>query len=227
MAVLLRPHYRLQKCNSPAKKGPVVPPPRQRQAQELVDRCAQFMETIWPSRVFRLPFREFISEVVRRSRVHSSVFQVAICYIARMKPIILEARRNGQVVPQRIACGRRVFIAALQLATKYLQDRCYSVHVWSRISGLSPKDLVANELALMQALDWNLFVSHTLYLRSCKWALGAGDDTVHDVDNTQNVNVHSIMGTEPGSPPALTSDSDSVSETASRRNSEDPFDEEI
>lgn len=183
------------------------------------------METVWPSRVFRLPFREFIYEVVRRSRVHTSVFQVALCYIARMKPIILEARRRGEDVPQRIACGRRVLIAALQLATKYIQDRCYSVNVWSRISGLSVKDLVANELALMQALDWNLFVPHTVYLRSCRWLTATGEDRepMHDVNNTQDVNVHEIFGAEPGSPPALTSDS----EPLSRRNSEVRSDEEI
>lgn len=142
---------------------------RKRMALALVELCAKFMENTWPSRVFRLPFRQFIFEVIKRSRVHYSVFQVALCYISRMKPVIEQLRKDNKEIPQRIACGRRVLVAALQIATKYVQDRCYSVQVWSRISGLSVKDLTANELALMQALDWNMFVPYEVYLKSCNW----------------------------------------------------------
>jgi hypothetical protein len=34
-------------------------------------------------------------------------------------------------------CGRRMFLAALILSSKSLQDRNYSARAWSKISGLN------------------------------------------------------------------------------------------
>lgn len=62
-------------------------------------------------------------------------------------------------------CGRRTFLTALMLASKYSQDRNYSVAAWSKISGLTVAELSANEVKFLGAVEWNLFVSCEVYER--------------------------------------------------------------
>ncbi|KAF9422159.1 hypothetical protein BGZ94_008652 [Podila epigama] len=64
-----------------------------------------------------------------------------------------------------IYCGRRTFLAALMVASKYLQDRNYSNKAWAKISGLSIKEINANELIFLKLIDYNLFVSHETFMR--------------------------------------------------------------
>lgn len=134
----------------------------------LVDLCTAYIEKLWPKQeMCKLPLRKFVFEILRRSRVQYPIFQVALCYMARLQPVIRYYRDNNLPIPVKLACGRRVLVAALQVATKFLQDHCYSVDVWARISGLPKQDLVSNELALMEALQWRLFISSEAYVRSC------------------------------------------------------------
>ncbi|KAG0047778.1 hypothetical protein BGZ83_007238 [Gryganskiella cystojenkinii] len=64
-----------------------------------------------------------------------------------------------------IYCGRRTFLAALMVASKYLQDRNYSNKAWAKISGLSIKEINANELIFLKLIDYSLFVSHDTFMR--------------------------------------------------------------
>ncbi|KAF9096897.1 hypothetical protein BGX23_010208 [Mortierella sp. AD031] len=64
-----------------------------------------------------------------------------------------------------IYCGRRTFLAALMVASKYLQDRNYSNKAWAKISGLSIKEINANELIFLKLIDYSLFVSHETFMR--------------------------------------------------------------
>jgi hypothetical protein len=56
-------------------------------------------------------------------------------------------------------CGRRMFLASLVIATKYLQDRAYSNRAWSRVSGLSAAEITRCERKLLQWLEWNLYIA--------------------------------------------------------------------
>lgn len=141
---------------------------KRRVAMALVDLCTAYMESLWPQRKSRLPLRRFVFEILRRSRVQYPVFQVALCYLARLGPVIKKYTQNKQPIPEILACSRRVLVAALQVASKFLHDRCYSASVWACISGLPLDDLKRNELALMEALDWNLYVSFDAYMYSCR-----------------------------------------------------------
>jgi hypothetical protein len=62
-------------------------------------------------------------------------------------------------------CGRRMFLAALILASKYLQDRNYSARAWSKISGLQTQEINQNEMMFLQAVDWKLHVPEPIYHR--------------------------------------------------------------
>lgn len=63
-------------------------------------------------------------------------------------------------------CGRRMFLAALILASKYLQDRNYSARAWSKISGLNTQEININEMAFLDAVNWKLHISETNF---SKW----------------------------------------------------------
>ncbi|KAK4049474.1 PHO85 cyclin-5 [Microbotryomycetes sp. JL221] len=55
-----------------------------------------------------------------------------------------------------ILCGRRMFLAALIAASKYLQDRNYSNRAWSRISGLPVNEINSNERAFLTLVGFDL-----------------------------------------------------------------------
>lgn len=61
-------------------------------------------------------------------------------------------------LPSPLLCPRRSFLAALILATKFSQDRCYSNKAWAKLSGLPPREIGRCERALGQALDWRMWV---------------------------------------------------------------------
>ncbi|GAA5856822.1 hypothetical protein JCM8547_008859 [Rhodosporidiobolus lusitaniae] len=55
-----------------------------------------------------------------------------------------------------ILCGRRMFLAALISASKYLQDRNYSNRAWAKISGLEVREVNRNERAFLRLVGWEL-----------------------------------------------------------------------
>ncbi len=57
-----------------------------------------------------------------------------------------------------LLCPRRTFLAALILASKFLQDRCYSNREWAKLSGLAPREVSRCERALGEVLEWRLWV---------------------------------------------------------------------
>ncbi|KAL6414066.1 cyclin [Ilyonectria robusta] len=64
-----------------------------------------------------------------------------------------------------LKCGRRMFLATLILASKYLQDRNYSARAWSKISGLTTQEINQNELAFLLAVDWKLHITDNVFQR--------------------------------------------------------------
>ena len=61
-------------------------------------------------------------------------------------------------LPSPLLCPRRSFLAALILASKFMQDKCYSNRAWAKLSGLSPREIGRCERALGEALEWRLWV---------------------------------------------------------------------
>ncbi|KAK3393090.1 hypothetical protein B0H63DRAFT_386147 [Podospora didyma] len=146
----------------------------------LVDSCTHIVEAIWPtsSVVSRnakgdsavLPLRTFIQETLRRSRTSYSTLQVALYYLILIKPHVPEhdftmEQPDDCPANQIVQCGRRMFLAALILASKYLQDRNYSARAWSKISGLDTLEINRNEMAFLLAVNWNLHITDKVYNR--------------------------------------------------------------
>ncbi|KAG9234484.1 cyclin [Amylocarpus encephaloides] len=146
----------------------------------LVDSSAQIVEAIWPlsSVVCRndlggrgvLPLRTFIQETLRRSRTSYSTLQVALYYLILIKPHVpkhdftMEQPDDAHSI-RALQCGRRMFLSALILASKYLQDRNYSARAWSKISGLNTLEINQNEMAFLLAVNWELHITDAVFQR--------------------------------------------------------------
>jgi Cyclin len=58
-----------------------------------------------------------------------------------------------------------MFLAAVIVASKYLQDRNYSNRAWAKISGLPVKEINANEFVFLKVAKYDLYVGECLYKR--------------------------------------------------------------
>ncbi|KAI9044878.1 putative G1/S-specific cyclin Pcl5 [Aspergillus affinis] len=201
----LRKHPRRTSCVQ-ASNGTTTsarpPPCLMRQSERkvnfvdnLVDTASQIVEIIWPLSAVSLrsdsttgckgvlPLRTFIQETLRRSRTSYSTLQVALYYLIKIKPHVpshdlTQDQTRGKPVSRAMQCGRRMFLAALILASKYLQDRNYSARAWSKISGLNTLEINQNELMFLQAVDWKLHITEATFQRwtdiVLKYTPGAG-----------------------------------------------------
>jgi hypothetical protein len=154
--------------------------------ENLVDTAGLIIEVIWanfsvnPSAKI-IPLRLFLQETLRRSRTSYSTLQTALFYLFRIKPQISSISRRPEFPPtpsseypsdanqsqnnDPATCGRRMFLAALIVASKYLQDRNYSNRAWSKISGLPVHEINANEICFLKLIDYNLFIAEDIFKR--------------------------------------------------------------
>lgn len=172
------PHNKPKVCCSSHDK--LKPECKSLFVEALVDSAATIIETVWPCSTDSncyirqaLSLKTFVQETLRRSRTSYSTLQLALYYIIRIKSYIYEQRaynrRIGNVVKKgdklRLRCGRRAFLSALMIASKYVQDRNYSIRAWSKISGLPVPELCENEQLFLSAMDWNAHVQYDVYSR--------------------------------------------------------------
>lgn len=74
-----------------------------------------------------------------------------------------QAFETTQIDPTQ--CGRRMFIAALMVASKYLRDRNYSNKAWASLSGLGCKEVNRIEINFLKLISYRLHVSLPVYAR--------------------------------------------------------------
>lgn len=161
-----------------------VPPslPRQEERKvlfvnDLVDSATSLVSVIWPlssmpcsqapSSRGVLPLRRYIEETLRRSRTSYSTLQVALYYLILIKAHVLQCDRTASqstdVERRAMQCGRRMFLSALILASKYLQDRNYSAKAWSKMSGLKTTEINSNERLFLAAVNWKLHIPEATF----------------------------------------------------------------
>ena len=142
------------------------------------------IETIWPLSVLScgqdtslggkqqnlIGLRTFVQEVLRRSKTSYSTLQVALYYLILVQSCLpahdftMEQSEDSSSC-RALQCGRRMFLAALILASKYLQDRVFSARAWSKISGLQTCEITTNELAFLSAVNWKLHIPEPVFHR--------------------------------------------------------------
>ncbi|KAJ3109451.1 hypothetical protein HDU97_006696 [Phlyctochytrium planicorne] len=111
----------------------------------------------------------FIREILRRSRTSFSTLQLALLYIVRLRNQLstkgakIAEKEGSSARTHASLCGRRMFLSALIVAAKYLQDRNYSNKAWAKISGLTLEEINQNEFEFLSIIDYDLYVSHKTY----------------------------------------------------------------
>ena len=153
-----------------------------------LDSATQLVGLMWPSsrgcntNHNKLPSLSlFIRETLRRSRTSYSTLQVTLWYLVHLKVCVLRKRKamgesitagpegefqdgNNRPSSLPLGCGRRMFLSALILASKYLQDRNFTARAWSKITGLAATEIVVNETTFLSEIRWNLHLRHQDYL---------------------------------------------------------------
>ncbi len=71
---------------------------------------------------------------------------------------ILDKDTLVNVLPSPLLCPRRVFLATVILASKFLEDICASNREWAKLAGLPAWEVGRCERAVGEALDWRLWV---------------------------------------------------------------------
>ncbi|KIX98078.1 uncharacterized protein Z520_06158 [Fonsecaea multimorphosa CBS 102226] len=130
----------------------------------LSDRPPMMSDCFNGAGVLRLD--TFIKETLRRSKTSYSTLQVALYYLILLKsrmpqgPSKTSCRGESFEKSQcrAMQCGRRMFLSALMLASKYLQDRNYSARAWSKISGLRSSEINENEREYLAQINYDLHV---------------------------------------------------------------------
>ncbi|KAL0080743.1 cyclin [Phycomyces blakesleeanus] len=128
----------------------------------LVDITVQAIHTIWPQPIVShkpvASLTTFLRHILKYSRTTHSTLQLAIFYLFRARTKIQKNKQDGVA-----SCGRRMFLAALICAHKYLQDKTYKNVAWSKVSGLKVAHVNVAEKTMLQLLDWQLHVKKETY----------------------------------------------------------------
>ncbi|KAJ1028191.1 hypothetical protein NDA13_003637 [Ustilago tritici] len=132
-----------------------------------------------------LPLQVFIRETLRRARASCSTLQASLLYCVRLGEACKRSRQMSLRQSTRAAgvqveveaqsssplhgmnkeelcltrCPRRMFLASIMIASKFVQDHTYSNRAWAKISGLPVKDLSKLERAFLKAIDYRLMTS--------------------------------------------------------------------
>ena len=138
-----------------------------------------------------LPLKTFIQETLRRSKTSYSTLQVALYYLILLKAHLpkidfTQEQPKGDGC-RAMQCGRRMFLAALILASKYLQDRNYSTRAWSKISGLRTVEINQNEVEYLKAIEWNLHVPKETFDKWSRIVLGLSAQPSRDACGWKNL----------------------------------------
>ena len=90
----------------------------------------------------------------------------AVYYLSLITPFLQEARSTLRDTDGTnacaLTCGRRMFLAALGLAWKYLIDHGRSASFWGTVSGLKPEEIMTNELFFLAKIGWKLYIPRTV-----------------------------------------------------------------
>jgi len=111
---------------------------------------------------------------------------------------------SGRATPMRSAspllCGRRMFLAAIVVASKFLQDRTYSNRTWSKISGLGTQEIDQLERVFLKMIRYDLVVNHAQWM---KWTAELSSPHVKSSCITANTGQSAVNPTISFSPPRL------------------------
>lgn len=127
------------------------------------------IDSIWPApgHAKVVGTKGFIREILKRSKTTYFMLQVSLFYIFRVKRVV-QAKLRMAAGERRyrdnlMCCGRRMFLASLMAASKYIHDKSYRNKAWADASGLTLAEINASELAFLQMIDYRLYISKSTF----------------------------------------------------------------
>jgi hypothetical protein len=138
--------------------------------------------SIWPlSECEGMPLFIFRSESLGGFKTSYSTLQVALYYIVLLKNHVPPHDFTQEQWRRRteIQCGRQMFLSALILAAKYLQDKNYSTSVWGKITGLDASEINRNERVFVTAIDYRLHITKETFQNWTQLVLDVCNHTQH------------------------------------------------
>lgn len=101
-------------------------------------------------------FKRFCLQVLTATQLSESAVFLALKYIANL----LESNPS---IEGAEGSEYRLFIVALMLANKFLDDNTFTNKTWSEVSGMKVQDLNIMESEFLEALEYHLFVREEEY----------------------------------------------------------------
>ncbi|KAH9460639.1 hypothetical protein MJO28_003657 [Puccinia striiformis f. sp. tritici] len=110
----------------------------------------------------------FLCSLLRRSRTTPNTLKLALFYIHQARRPLRQhisiintnhmKSANHHLLRDPILSGRKMFLAALMIASKYLNDRNYSNRAWAKIAGLPIEEVNANERVFITLIGYRTHV---------------------------------------------------------------------
>jgi hypothetical protein len=116
----------------------------------------------WPLSVDGpIPLGTCVAELLRRSKTGYSTLLVALFYLFLLK----------EFTHDTIKYGRRMFLSALILAEKYLQDGAWSITTWGKFAGLSTSEIGRYQKYFLQTINYQLHMPKEAFCTWTSWIL--------------------------------------------------------
>ena len=106
--------------------------------------------------------RHFVREILRRSQTTYTTAQIAIAYLFQMIKQYNQQRSSFQYHGIH-CCGRRMFLASLMVASKFLHDKTYRNSAWASMAQLPVQEVNLAERVFLHMCQYRLYVSPEAY----------------------------------------------------------------
>ncbi|CDH50220.1 hypothetical protein RO3G_08728 [Lichtheimia corymbifera JMRC:FSU:9682] len=142
-------------------------------AEALLDIVTNMVEIMWQG-IFRdvelaLPastgggaLRTYLREVLKRSQTGWTTAQMAVQYLFQTQRAIrrhLQRHRGASIV----CCARRMFLAALIVASKFVQDKTYRNSAWATIARLPVREVNLAERVFLDLCQYRLYIPPLMF----------------------------------------------------------------
>lgn len=183
--------------------------------EALVDINALVIESIWHPTIRVspvVPLRTFIQEVLKRSRTTYSTLQTALFYLFRAQPVIVQYLQNSNHADScdvkktwqhnaYVSCGRRMFLASLVVASKFVQDKTYRNSAWAKIAGLPVAEINIAERYFLNIIDYRLYIDQPTFDRWHRLLHLRAQGRIHNIPTSlRDLSCLSFITSYPSSP---------------------------
>ncbi|KAI9493615.1 hypothetical protein BDB00DRAFT_763372, partial [Zychaea mexicana] len=110
--------------------------------------------------------RSFIRQVLKRSHTTYTTAQIAICYLFQTQQAIrryMLSEPRQSIKRDYISCGRRMFLASLIVASKYVQDKTYRNSAWASIARMHVQQVNLAERVFLEMCDYQLYMKQNVF----------------------------------------------------------------